>query len=93
MRERWPSLRVVLMSGYLEEALRADASEREWHFLQKPFEMTELASGLRSAMEGRMPETMRSEAALRSAESDGSLPRQTPQRGPSDLAATRPRVA
>ena len=88
------SLKVALMSCYLEEALPAEASEREWHFLQKPFEMRQLASHLRSAPGGRIPETMRSESGSRSAASDdGSLPRQTPQRGNSDLAAMRPGVA
>jgi PAS domain S-box-containing protein len=50
LRERWPSLKVVLMSGYLEEATRADAGERGWHFLQKPFEMTALTTHLRAAL-------------------------------------------
>jgi PAS domain S-box-containing protein len=48
--ERWPLLKVVLMSGYLEEATRADAGQRGWYFLQKPFEMTELTSHLRAAL-------------------------------------------
>ena len=56
LRERWPSLKVVLMSGYFEEASRANAVERGWHFLQKPFEMAELTSHLRVALQG-MPGT------------------------------------
>jgi two-component system cell cycle sensor histidine kinase/response regulator CckA len=50
LRGRWPSLKVVLMSGYVEEALRTSASERGWHFLQKPFDLTDLASTLRAAL-------------------------------------------
>jgi two-component system cell cycle sensor histidine kinase/response regulator CckA len=52
LRERWPSMKVVLMSGYFEETLRANASERGWFFLQKPFEMIELTSHLRTALQG-----------------------------------------
>jgi two-component system cell cycle sensor histidine kinase/response regulator CckA len=48
--ERWPSLKVVLMSGYFEEA--SHAGERGWHFLQKPFEMKELTSHLCGALQG-----------------------------------------
>jgi two-component system cell cycle sensor histidine kinase/response regulator CckA len=50
LRGRWPSLKVVLMSGYVEEALRTRASERGWSFLQKPFDLTDLASTLRAAL-------------------------------------------
>lgn len=53
LRERWPSLKVVLMSGYLEEKSRADAIDRGWHFLQKPFEVTDLATHLGAAMNAR----------------------------------------
>ncbi|MEO8033399.1 MAG: ATP-binding protein, partial [Acidobacteriota bacterium] len=53
LRERWPALQVVLMSGYIDEAVRGRTSERGWHFLQKPFEMTELASCLHAALDGR----------------------------------------
>jgi two-component system cell cycle sensor histidine kinase/response regulator CckA len=60
LQQRWPSLKVVLMSGYIDEALRASAIERGWHFLQKPFEMSQLASHLREALDGRMPGVMSS---------------------------------
>jgi PAS domain S-box-containing protein len=52
LHERWPSLKVVLMSGYMEEASRANAGEQGWHFLQKPFEMADLARNLSEALEG-----------------------------------------
>ena len=51
LRERWPSLKVVLMSGYFEEASRTNAGERGWHFLQKPFDMAELTRHLRAALQ------------------------------------------
>jgi DNA-binding response OmpR family regulator len=51
LRDRWPALKVVLMSGYFEEAARVNAGERGWYFLQKPFEMAELAGILRAALQ------------------------------------------
>jgi two-component system cell cycle sensor histidine kinase/response regulator CckA len=51
LRERWPLLKVVLMSGYFEESSRAKAGERGLHFLQKPFDMAELTSHLRAALQ------------------------------------------
>jgi PAS domain S-box-containing protein len=51
LRDRWPALKVVLMSGYFEEASRVNAGERGWYFLQKPFEMAELASHLCAALQ------------------------------------------
>ena len=50
--ERWPSMRVVLMSGYFEESSRTRAGDRGWHFLQKPFDLAELTGHLREALEG-----------------------------------------
>jgi PAS domain S-box-containing protein len=55
LRRRWPSLKVVLMSGYIEEALQANALEQGWHFLQKPFEMNDLARHIHEALAGRLP--------------------------------------
>jgi CheY-like chemotaxis protein len=51
LRDRWPSLKVVLMSGYFEEASRTNGGERGWHFLQKPFDMAELTKHLRAALQ------------------------------------------
>jgi PAS domain S-box-containing protein len=51
LRERWPALKVVLMSGYFEEGSRVRAGEQGWHFLQKPFDMAELTSHLRAALQ------------------------------------------
>jgi two-component system cell cycle sensor histidine kinase/response regulator CckA len=60
LRQRWPDLKVVLMSGYIEEALREDAGRRAWHFLQKPFELSELAASLRDALRAGDAGTSRS---------------------------------
>ena len=52
LRERWPELKVILMSGYFEETIQSDASRDGWHFLQKPFEADQLASVLSIALKG-----------------------------------------
>jgi CheY-like chemotaxis protein len=51
LRERWPALKVVLMSGYAnDEALMRRVDEGGVWFLQKPFDMTALARTLRGAL-------------------------------------------
>ncbi len=53
LRERWPTLKVVLMSGYTEdEAVRRGVKEGEVHFLQKPFDVETLARELRAVLSG-----------------------------------------
>jgi PAS domain S-box-containing protein len=51
LRERWPGMRVVVMSGYAEadvvQRVRTDAGVE---FLQKPFHITELARSLRRVL-------------------------------------------
>ncbi len=50
-RARWPGVRVVLMSGYMEdESVHLSAETRTIHFLQKPFEVHALTRILRSAL-------------------------------------------
>jgi CheY-like chemotaxis protein len=94
LRERWPSLKVVLMSGYIEEGLRANASERGWHFLQKPFEMADLASHLRAALDGLKPGAIISRRPSESVPANEiSMLEQGPRRRVSDLATTRRSVA
>ena len=58
LRQRWPSLRVVLMSGYPEdEAVRKGIAEGSIRFLQKPFDMARLAHEIKEALaEAREPE-------------------------------------
>jgi len=55
LRERWPELKVVFMSGYTEdEALRKRAAEGEVRFLQKPVDLGTLAREVYNALsEGR----------------------------------------
>jgi PAS domain S-box-containing protein len=51
LRTRWPSLKVVFMSGYTEdEALRKRAAEGEVRFLQKPVDLGTLAREVRAAL-------------------------------------------
>jgi DNA-binding response OmpR family regulator len=50
--ERWPTLKVILMSGYTEdEAVRRGALAGRLRFLQKPFDMATLAREIRGALE------------------------------------------
>src|SRR5664280_263112 len=50
--ERWPTLKVILMSGYTEdEAVRRGALAGRLRFLQKPFDMGSLAREIRGALE------------------------------------------
>jgi len=51
LRDRWPGLRVVLMSGYTgDEAIRRGVNEGDVRFLQKPFDMAAVARALRAAL-------------------------------------------
>ncbi len=50
-RERWPDLRAILMSGYAPAGLiDAAVAANEFQFLQKPFDMAELARTLRAVL-------------------------------------------
>ncbi len=55
LRERWPDVRVILMSGYTEDqVVRDDVSGGRQRFLQKPFTISMLAHEVRAALdEGR----------------------------------------
>jgi two-component system, cell cycle sensor histidine kinase and response regulator CckA len=55
LRESWPDLPVIMMSGYTEEAVAAEFSEagsRMTAFLQKPFLAEDLMALLRRVAEG-----------------------------------------
>jgi two-component system, cell cycle sensor histidine kinase and response regulator CckA len=53
LARRWPGLRVVLMSGFVEdETVRRLLASGAAHFLQKPFDIESLASVLRAALHG-----------------------------------------
>ncbi len=52
LKERWPALKVILMSGYAEdEAVRLGVLAGVVRFLQKPFDMATLAHELRQALD------------------------------------------
>lgn len=51
LRERWPLLKVTLMTGYADAVTREQASAQKWTILQKPFELQDLSSHLGREME------------------------------------------
>jgi two-component system, cell cycle sensor histidine kinase and response regulator CckA len=52
LSERWPAMKVVVMSGYAPDDLARDLfSEGAVHFLQKPFDMAALARALHAALQ------------------------------------------
>ena len=54
LRDRWPGLGVILMSGYpQDEALRDEVRSGEVRFLQKPFGIAQLADELHAAFADR----------------------------------------
>ena len=46
LRERWPALKITLMTGYADPATRIRARDQGWEILQKPFEMEALSRHL-----------------------------------------------
>ncbi len=53
LRERWPDLRVLFMSGYSDEAIsRKGILDPGFNYIQKPFNETALAEAVRSALRG-----------------------------------------
>ncbi|RYJ02207.1 MAG: PAS domain-containing sensor histidine kinase [Acetobacteraceae bacterium] len=50
LRQRWPDLPVVLVSGYAEAALQADLAGEGFHFLAKPYAPAELLATLAEAL-------------------------------------------
>jgi signal transduction histidine kinase len=52
LKERWPELKVILMSGYTEdETIRSGVGDGTLRFLQKPFDMAALAREVRAALD------------------------------------------
>jgi PAS domain S-box-containing protein len=51
--ERYPGMRVLLMSGYADDAL--NGVKEEWTVLEKPFRQDELARAVRSELDHRDP--------------------------------------
>ena len=58
LRARWPELRVILMTGYVDDTTAANARHEAWQLIQKPFEMEELQSHLLIAMRELAPPAM-----------------------------------
>ena len=50
LRERWPGLKVILMSGYSQDEVAWRVEHGVMGFLQKPFDMAALARELRIAL-------------------------------------------
>ncbi|MCG6962759.1 MAG: PAS domain S-box protein [Acidobacteria bacterium] len=52
LRDRWPALRVIVMSGYAEsEVLRQEIGEGHVRFLQKPVDLSSLSRAVRAALD------------------------------------------
>ncbi|MGZ8798299.1 MAG: ATP-binding protein [Thermoanaerobaculia bacterium] len=52
LRERWPDMKAILMSGYAAPGvIDAAVAANEFRFLQKPFDMAELARTLRTVLQ------------------------------------------
>ncbi|MGZ8811020.1 MAG: response regulator, partial [Thermoanaerobaculia bacterium] len=52
LRERWPEMKAILMSGYAAPGvIDAAVAANEFRFLQKPFDMAELARTLRTVLQ------------------------------------------
>ncbi|MEO8217959.1 MAG: PAS domain-containing protein [Acidobacteriota bacterium] len=56
--DRWPSLKVILMSGYAEEPWTEGSGRPDWQFLQKPFELADLARKLAAARGEKSSESL-----------------------------------
>ena len=51
LRERWPELKVLYMSGYAHDALGGESVSQEWaDFIQKPFSPMELGRRVRALL-------------------------------------------
>jgi two-component system, cell cycle sensor histidine kinase and response regulator CckA len=52
VRERWPRMKVIFISGYAEDAFRKRLDETgDTHFLPKPFSLKQLATKVKEVME------------------------------------------
>ena len=54
LRQRWPGLPVVLVSGYAEATLRADLAGEGFHFLAKPYAPAELLAAVDAARDAAL---------------------------------------
>jgi len=53
LREYWPDLPAILVSGYAESMARGDAGIDQISFLAKPYEMKELLALVSASVTGR----------------------------------------
>jgi two-component system cell cycle sensor histidine kinase/response regulator CckA len=53
LRSERPDLKIIFISGYAEDAFRKNLSDNEdFMFLQKPFDLKELAAAVKAALQG-----------------------------------------
>jgi two-component system cell cycle sensor histidine kinase/response regulator CckA len=53
LRSERPDLKIIFISGYAEDAFRKNLSENEdFMFLQKPFDLKQLAAAVKAALQG-----------------------------------------
>ena len=53
LRSERPDVKIIFISGYAEDAFRRNLSENEdFMFLQKPFDLKELAAAVKAALQG-----------------------------------------
>ena len=53
LRRERPDLKIIFISGYAEDAFRKHLAENEdFMFLQKPFDLKELAAAVKAALQG-----------------------------------------
>ncbi len=53
LRQQRPDLKIIFMSGYAEDAFRRNLTEKEdFMFLQKPFDLKQLAAAVKAALDG-----------------------------------------
>ena len=53
LRSERPDVKIIFISGYAEDAFRRNLSDKEdFMFLQKPFDLKELAAAVKAALQG-----------------------------------------
>ena len=53
LRQQRPDLKIIFISGYAEDAFRRNLTEKEdFMFLQKPFDLKQLAAAVKAALDG-----------------------------------------
>ena len=53
LRSERPEVKIIFISGYAEDAFRRNLSDNEeFMFLQKPFDLKELAAAVKAALQG-----------------------------------------